>query len=102
MGFCYVLTRTDFKNQPPVTKEVRDTLRIRDTVRYQESGSYPEVDVDFKLLNALAIERVMQDNQIVTLISYKDKNNDLRQFYFLCSEEQHKRLVKKFKKQISN
>jgi hypothetical protein len=100
MGFTYIMQ----KNQPPIIKEVPklDSLRIRDTIVKPPEISFSDLEIDFKKLDAFSIERALQDNHPVTLICFKDKDNEVKEFYLYCTEERHVQLVKKFRRQISN
>lgn len=59
---------------------------------------------DFKTVNTFSIERNVNNNQPVTIIGYflQEAREDggtkdvVREWYFYCSEEAHKKLVKEF------
>lgn len=81
--------------------EERDTVikSINDTVH---AGPFA---FDFKKMNVFSIERNVNANKPCTIIGYvlKEAREDsdgtkdvVREWYFYCNEEQHKKLVKEF------
>jgi hypothetical protein len=66
----------------------------------QTGYNQAEFEIDFKAINAFSIERAPHDKKEVTVVGYKDKDDEVQQWYFQCSRETHKRLSEQFKREI--
>lgn len=60
-----------------------------------------EFVVDWSKMNAFSIERHGGEKEAYTIIGYHDKNNDVEEWKFYCSQEQHNKLAKEFKDAIT-
>jgi hypothetical protein len=99
---------------PKIVKETtiqKDTVRIKDTVNlgdWHTNDSIRQIvirqgfEINFKLINAYYVKRTYKEGAFFTAIGYVDKDSTLQDLYFTCSEEQHKRLVRQFKRQIGS
>lgn len=65
-----------------------------------------DFEFDFRAVRAFSIERDIRETsgvpKAVTIIGYKDKEDQVQQWYFSCSEEKHKQLAEQFRKEILN
>jgi hypothetical protein len=98
--------RVAYQDSIHVLKNKNDSLTlVVDTLSYTCGQnnllcSVSEFEINFKSINAFSIERAIKEKVLVTLIGYKDINGNVQVWFFRCSEETHKRLVKQFKKEI--
>jgi hypothetical protein len=70
--------------------------RLRQTLEDQKKQVRNElVSFDFKAVKVFSIEREWNARGIHTTIGYI-VNDEVKQWVFFCSEEQHERLVKEF------
>jgi len=72
--------------------------RLRQTLEDQKKHARNElVSFDFKAVKAFSVERELGSRGIHTTIGYI-VNDEVKQWVFFCSEEQHERLIKEFEK----
>ena len=72
--------------------------RLRQTLEDQKKHARNElVSFDFKAVKVFSIEREWDARGTHTTIGYI-VNDEVKQWVFFCSEEQHERLVKEFEK----
>lgn len=63
------------------------------------------VAIDFKAMNAMSIERRLNEsNEPITIIGYAlhSDSKELIDWYIFCSNETHEKLVEEFKQYIKN
>jgi hypothetical protein len=73
-----------------------------DTISIQKRIEQSEFEIDFKAIKAFSIERSLENGQAITIIGYKDKDDNDKEWNFTCSEEKHKQLAEQFRKDILN
>lgn len=56
-----------------------------------------EFVIDWDNMNAFSIERHGGDREAYTIIGYYNKEQDVSEWKFYCSQEQHNKLAKEFK-----
>ncbi len=112
---CIGLLLGSVTKPPKVINKVQvDTLRTRDTIKVKDSTDWTFNDslrnkveqsgfeMDLKALNVICIKRTFDDGNFCTYIMYKDKDGNLHDHQFTCSERKHNQLIRQFKRQIGD
>jgi hypothetical protein len=67
------------------------------------------VSIDFRAMNAFSVERIVRDNEPITIIGYSlqkksegSYSTEVKEWYLHCNDRVHNDVVKQFKEYMEN
>lgn len=88
-------TVSAYERQINEQKKTLDDIKIRVVEEIDERLSKCNFSFNFKKINAFSVERINKDGSLCTIIGYL-LGEEVRQWYFYCSDEMHNSLVEEF------
>jgi acetoacetate decarboxylase len=89
---------TDHEYILDVYRKELETLRNFIKSKANDQIEISAVEVDFERIDAVSIERYVENNQIYTIVGYKDnKSSSILEWNLFCSYQEHQKLAKEFR-----